>query len=90
MDKNRADMRLNQFMASCGICSRREADRMIEAGKVTVDGRPAVPGMRVSGQEEIRLGGRRLAGRQTRTVVAFYKPYGVTCTRKDPHGTTAY
>lgn len=85
MDKNRADMRLNQFMASCGICSRREADRMIEAGKVTVDGRPAVPGMRVSGQEEIRLGGRRLAGRQTRTVVAFYKPYGVTCTRKDPH-----
>ena len=85
MDRDGAGMRLNQFIASCGICSRREADRMIEAGKVMVDGSRAVPGMRVSGREDIRVDGRRLAGRQTRTVVAFYKPYGVTCTRKDPH-----
>jgi len=78
-------MRLNQFIASCGVCSRREADRMIEAGKVFVDHRQAVPGMRVSGAEEITVSGKRLIGAQTKTVVAFYKPYGVTCTQKDPH-----
>ena len=85
MAGERPGMRLNQFIASCGICSRREADRMIEAGKVFVDNRQAVPGMRVSGREEITVSGKRLIGAQTTTVVAFYKPYGVTCTQKDPH-----
>ena len=55
MAGERPGMRLNQFIASCGICSRREADRMIEAGKVFVDNRQAVPGMRVSGREEITV-----------------------------------
>ena len=85
MDGDKAGMRLNQFIASCGICSRREADRLVEAGKVTVNGSPAVPGMRVSGREEITVSGKRVTGRQKKTVVAFYKPFGVTCTRKDPH-----
>ena len=49
--------RLNKYLADCGICSRREADRMIEAGRVTVNGRPAglgdsaVPGKDDSGAE---------------------------------------
>lgn len=48
--------RLNKYLAACGICSRREADRIIEMGKVTVDGEIASMGMQVTGQEEI-LGG---------------------------------
>ena len=48
-------MRLNHYIASCGICSRREADRLIEAGRVNVDGAVAVPGMRVAGTEEITV-----------------------------------
>ena len=78
-------MRLNQFIASCGICSRREADRLIEAGSVSVDGVPAVPGTRVTGKEIVTVGGKPLGGAQTKKVVAFYKPFGVTCTRRDPH-----
>ena len=85
MDKNRSGMRLNQYIASCGICSRREADRLIEEGRVTVDGKQASPGMRVLGNEEVIVSGRRLSGKQTKTVVAYYKPTGVTCTQKDPH-----
>ena len=53
-------MRLNQYIASCGICSRREADRLIEAGRVLVNGTAAVPGMRVQGREEVTVNGRIL------------------------------
>ena len=45
--------RLNKYLAACGVCSRREADRLIEAGKVTVDGETATMGMQVNGQEKI-------------------------------------
>jgi 23S rRNA pseudouridine2604 synthase len=78
-------MRLNQYIASCGICSRREADRLIEEVRVYVDGIPAIPGMRVTGQERIEVNGKLIRGRQETTVVAWYKPVGVTCTERDPH-----
>ncbi len=84
-NSDKKGMRLNQFIASCGICSRREADRLIEAGSVLVDGRTAAPGMRVVGTEEVTIGGKRLTGPQTKIVVAYYKPVGVTCTERDPH-----
>ena len=83
--KELTGMRLNQFIASCGICSRREADRLIEAGSVSVDGITAVPGMRISGKETVEVDGKPLGGAQTKRVVAYYKPVGVTCTQKDPH-----
>ena len=78
-------MRLNQYIASCGICSRREADRLIEAGRVLVNGTAAVPGMRVQGREEVTVNGRILGGALQKVVVAYYKPVGVTCTARDPH-----
>ncbi len=78
-------MRLNQYIASCGICSRREADRLIEEVRVYVNGLPAIPGMRVTGQERIEVNGKLIRGRQETTVVAWYKPVGVTCTERDPH-----
>ena len=77
--------RLNQYIASCGVCSRREADRMIEAGRVSVNGTPAVRGMRVQGTDEVTVDGRPLTGALNKTVVAFYKPVGVTCTESDRH-----
>ena len=55
-------MRLNQYIASCGICSRREADRLIEEVRVYVDGIPAIPGMRVTGQERIEVNGKLIRG----------------------------
>ncbi len=78
-------MRLNRYLASCGTCSRREADRLIEEGLVTVDGAAAVPGMQVTGEEDIRVRGKALQGEEKKTVIAWYKPVGVTATERDPH-----
>ena len=83
--KDIPESRLNQYIASCGVCSRREADRMIEAGRVNVNGIPAVRGMRVKGTDEVTVDGRPLAGALNKIVVAFYKPVGVTCTERDRH-----
>ena len=83
--KNNPESRLNQYIASCGVCSRREADRMIESGRVNVNGIPAVRGMRVKGTDEVTVDGRPLRGSLNKVVVAFYKPVGVTCTERDRH-----
>ena len=84
-NRDRRGMRLNQYIASCGICSRREADRMIEAGRVSVDGVTAAPGMRVTDNRTVTVDGKRLSGSRSKVVVAYYKPVGVTCTARDPH-----
>ena len=83
--KSAAVIRLNKFLSSSGLCSRREADRLIEKGSVTVDGLPAHVGMSVSGKEDIRIGDQKVLPEQKKAVVAYYKPVGVTVTRDDPH-----
>ena len=78
-------MRLNQYIAACGVCSRREADRLIEAGEVLVDGVPARLGTSLHGDETVTVRGKVVESQQTSVVVAWYKPVGVTCTARDPH-----
>ncbi len=78
-------VRLNKFLARSGVCSRRDADRLIERGEVEVNGRRAEPGMQVTGEDEVRVRGETVRGNGDRVVLAFYKPYGVTCTERDPH-----
>ena len=78
-------MRLNQYIAACGVCSRREADRLIEAGEVLVDGAPARLGTSLRGDETVTVRGKVVESQQTSVVVAWYKPVGVTCTARDPH-----
>ena len=78
-------MRLSKYIAACGVCSRREADRLIESGKVTVDGRTAPLGFVVDGTEKIVVNGRPLGEMDKKVVAAYYKPVGVTCTQRDPH-----
>lgn len=75
--------RLNKYLASCGICSRREADRLIEKGRVLVNGEKAAMGMQVSDDDEITVNGRPVCGKNNKVVLAYYKPSGVTCTEKD-------
>ena len=77
--------RLNKYMASCGICSRRDADRLIEEGRVTVNGITAVMGTRVSDYDRIELNGKLLHGKNEKVVFAYYKPVGVTCTERDKY-----
>lgn len=87
---NEADMgdgkeRLNKYLAECGICSRREADRLIEQGRVSVNGMTATMGCKVTGKERIVVNGKAVAGKDEKVVLAYYKPAGVTCTERDRH-----
>lgn len=77
--------RLNKYLAECGICSRREADKLIETGKVFVNGQPGDVGCRVMPGDEVRVGKKVLGGKVSSVVLAFYKPVGVTCTEKDKY-----
>ena len=78
-------MRLNKYLAHCGVCSRRDADRLIEKGVVLVNGRQAQAGRTVGEGDEILVSGRPVRGVQEPVVLAFYKPFGVVCTEKDVH-----
>ncbi len=78
-------MRLNKYLAHCGVCSRRDGDKLIEEGRVTVNGRQPSPGMQVGPQDVIEVNGKPIQGVSKKVVLAFYKPVGVTCTEKDPH-----
>ena len=73
-------IRLNKYLSDAGVCSRREADRMIESGKVTVDGKVAVPGMKVESGQEVRIGKKVIENSEKKTVLAVYKPAGIVCT----------
>lgn len=77
--------RLNKYIASCGICSRREADRLIEEGRVLVNGSKAAPGMMVGLEDTILLNGKAINSQNKKVVLAYYKPIGVTCTEKDKY-----
>ncbi|HIR98210.1 MAG TPA: pseudouridine synthase [Candidatus Merdisoma faecalis] len=79
---NVEEIRLNKYLSEAGVCSRREADRLIEAGKVLVDGKPAVMGMRVRPDQEVQVGKKIIGGgpREERVLLAVYKPPGVICT----------
>lgn len=77
--------RLNKYLADCGVCSRREADRLIEEGRVQVNGTVAGMGCQVSDTDKVAVNGKVLTGKAATVVLAFYKPVGVTCTEKDKH-----
>ncbi len=73
-------MRLNKYLSESGVCSRREADRLIQSGKVTVDGQRASVGMSVEEGQTVRVGKQVIHGRGETVVLAVNKPAGVVCT----------
>jgi len=73
-------MRLNKYLAETGACSRREADQWIGAGRVTVNGAPAVLGTQVEDGDEVRVDGQPLRGKPRRVYLALNKPVGIECT----------
>lgn len=77
-------VRLNKYIASCGVCSRRDADGLIEKGNVTVNGKVAEPGTRVYEGDSVKIGSRLVSPSTETVVLAYYKPVGVTCTERDP------
>ena len=76
-------IRLNKFLAMSGVCSRRDADRLIEDGQIFVNGQKAVLGTTVSDDDIVLFNGKRVRNDNNRVVLAYYKPVGVICTEKD-------
>lgn len=73
-------MRLNKFLSEAGVCSRREADRLIEKGRVTVDGKKAAQGMQVTEGQVVCVGKKVIESRNDKVVLAVNKPVGIVCT----------
>jgi len=73
-------MRLNKYISETGLCSRREADARIEAGRVTINGVVATLGMQVAAGDVVCVDGRPVAGEQQHVYLALNKPIGVIST----------
>ena len=84
--------RINKFIAASGLCSRREADRLIEEGRVTVNGIVAESGMQVSEEDTVLVDGKNIIPEEKEIYIAFNKPLGVTCTTdsRDPSNIIDY
>jgi 23S rRNA pseudouridine2604 synthase len=73
-------MRLNKYISETGACSRREADKWIEAGRVTCNGVVATLGTRVSDGDQVCVDGQRVGAKKRPIYIALNKPVGITCT----------
>ena len=79
-------IRINKFLSEAGVCSRREADRALEAGQIRIGGRIAVLGDRVKEQDTVYYKGKPVRPQEERILIAFYKPRGVVCTTSKKEG----
>ena len=84
--------RLNKYIASSGLCSRREADTLIENGKVTINGVVAIQGSKVLDGDVVMVNGRKITPEDDMVYIAFNKPLGITCTTdtRDPSNIIDY
>lgn len=73
-------VRINKFLSEAGVCSRREADRKIEAGEVTIDGRIAVSGDKVAPGQRVLVNGKEIKKEEEMILLAMNKPVGIVCT----------
>jgi 23S rRNA pseudouridine2604 synthase len=73
-------IRINKFLSEAGVCSRREADRRIEAGQILINGRVAVTGDRVMPGEHVFFQGREVTKEDEMILLAMNKPAGIVCT----------
>lgn len=77
------EIRINKLLSEMGVCSRREADRLLIEGRVSVNGKPAGPGLKVSERAEVEIDGKSVMNRPKPVVLAFNKPRGIVCTESD-------
>lgn len=75
-------IRLNKYLSEAGVCSRRNADKLIENGRVTVDGTPAQTGMKVFPGQVVRVGKKVVSKTGEMVVLAVNKPVGIVCTEE--------
>ncbi len=73
-------VRLNKYLSEAGVCSRRQADAMIEEGRILVNGQPAQTGMKVTADMEILVDGQPVGRKSRPVLLAVNKPRGIVCT----------
>lgn len=73
-------MRLNNYISSTGLCSRREADKLIEQGKVTINGKVAKVGQGVEEGDSVKVNNKLIKQKKNNVYIALNKPVGITCT----------
>jgi len=85
-------VRINKYIASSGFCSRRQADELVESGKVTVDDTVAVNGTVVEEGSIVKVDGKEIFPEEKKIYIALHKPLGITCTtdRRDPSNIVDY
>ena len=77
-------VRINKYLSEAGVCSRRGADRLIEEGRVSVNGNQAFLGSVVKNSDEVRVDGNLVKSVIKKVLIAFNKPRGIVCTTADP------
>jgi 23S rRNA pseudouridine2604 synthase len=78
--QNDETISLNKFISSSGLCSRREADKIIEAGRVMLNGKRGKLGNRVGPRDSVKVDGRSIQGKPETIYLAFHKPMGLVST----------
>ncbi len=74
-------VRINKYISAAGVCSRREADRLLEAGRITLDGKKAELGSKVYPGQSVCVDGKQITGEEPEKIlIAFHKPVGIVCT----------
>lgn len=76
-------IRLNKYLSDAGVCSRREADRLVEEGKVRVDGEIAVMGMQIRPGQKVVCDGKPVGEKEKPVFLIVNKPRGIVCTTSD-------
>ena len=79
---NKDPIRINKFLSEIGYCSRREADRLIDQGRVKVNGETPLLGSKITSQDEVSINGKVVSNvnSKKRIYIAFNKPTGIVCT----------
>ncbi len=92
MEQTNTGVRINKYLSDAGICSRREADRLVEAGRVTVDGEIAQMGAKITEGQQICIDDKPICREEEEILLAFYKPRGIVCTtsKKDKDNIVDY
>ena len=75
-------IRINKYLSEIGFCSRREADRLLQEGRVLVEGQKAQPGEKVTADAKILVDGKPVKKVEQKVLLLFYKPRGVVCSTK--------
>ena len=75
-----SEVRINKYIADAGVCSRRAADKLIEEKRVTVNGKIAESGLKVTKKDEVLIDGKQIKGADSKVYLLFNKPVGIVCT----------